>query len=94
MDILLYFIQNLNLDKLVLKVKSHQVFLKICIRVNVLSCFWQFGPKFKTLTDLLENLHSTNLEGAECRSEMDILQHFIQNLNLSKLVLKVKSCQI
>ena len=54
----------------------------------------QIGPKFKTLPDLFENLNSKNLEDVECISNMGILQYFIQNLNLDKLVLKLKSHQI
>ena len=53
--------------------------------------FWQIGPKFKTLPDLLENVHSINLEGVECISNMDILRYFTKILNLYKLVLKLKS---
>ena len=49
----------------------------------------QIGPKFKTLPGLLENLHSRNLQGVECRSNMDILQYFMESLNLDKLVLKL-----
>ena len=58
------------------------------------SVFRQFGLKFKTLADLLENLHSRNLEGVEWRSNIDILQYFIENLNLDKLVLKLEPCRI
>ena len=53
--------------------------------LHLKSIFRQIGPKFKTLPDLLENVCFRNLEGAECRSNMDIQQYFIQNLNLVNL---------
>ena len=40
--------------------------------------FRQIGPKLKTSSDLLENLLSRHFEGAEYRSDMDILRFFIQ----------------
>ena len=40
-DILRYFIQNLNLDKLVLKLKSHRIYLKFCSRVKIWECLQQ-----------------------------------------------------
>ena len=89
------------------KSKSFQIYLEISTPVNLESLstkltltFLDFtskiylgknGPKFKTLPDLLENLHSRNLEGVECRFNMNILGYFIQNLNLDKLILKLKS---
>ena len=87
------------------KSKSCQIYLEISIPVilEVLSTgltlifkilylksiFRQIGPKLAP--DLLENMHSRDLKGAECRSNTAILQYFIQNLNLDKLVLKLKS---
>ena len=38
LDILWYFTQNLNFDKLILKLKSHQIYLKFCSRVNIWKC--------------------------------------------------------
>ena len=43
---------------------------------------------------LPENLHSRHFEGVEYKSDIDILRFFIQNLNLGKLVPKIKSRQI
>ena len=37
----------------------------------------QIGPILKTSPDLLENLHSRNFEGVECRCNGDILRYFI-----------------
>ena len=37
-DILRYFIQNLNLDKLVLKLKSHRIYSNFCSRINIWKC--------------------------------------------------------
>ena len=35
LDILWYFTQNLNFDKLILNLKSHRIYLKFCSRVNI-----------------------------------------------------------
>ena len=37
-DILRYFIQILNLDKLILKLKSHRIYLKLCSWVKIWKC--------------------------------------------------------
>ena len=37
-DILRYFIQNLNLDKLVLKLKSHRIYSNFCSLINIWKC--------------------------------------------------------
>ena len=54
----------------------------------------QIGTKFETLPDLLKNLQSRNLKGVDCKSSIDILRYFIQNLYLDKLVVKLKSRRI
>ena len=92
------------------KSKYSQIYLEISTPVNLEALktsltlifqdfiskiyFKQIDPKFKTLPDLLENLHSKNLRSVECGSNVDILQYSIQNLNLDKLVLKLKSRRI
>ena len=67
------------------KSKSCQIYLEISTPVNLeilylksqdfLSkiYFRQIVPKFKTSPDLLENVYSSNLEGVESRSNIDIL---------------------
>ena len=82
--------------KMVLKSKPSWIYLEfdefdIFKILYLKSTFWQIGPKFKTLPDLLENVHSLNLECVECISNMDILRYFTKILNLYKLVLKLKS---
>ena len=66
---------------------------KFCQDVNK-SIFRQIGPKFKASPDLLKSLHSRNVEDVECKSSIDILRYFMQNLYLDKLVLKLKSRRI
>ena len=48
----------------------------------------QFGIKIKS--DLLEYVNTSQLEGTEYESDTGILRFFIQNLNLGKLVQKLK----
>ena len=48
------------------------------------------GPKNKIWLDLLENLHTSQIEDAGCEPDGGILRFFIQKLNLSKLVPKRK----
>ena len=71
------------------KSKSCRIYLEISTPVNLEAqstsltlifqdfvskiCFRQIVPKFKTSPDLLENVYSSNLEGVESRSNIDIL---------------------
>ena len=48
-------------------------------------------PKIKILLDLLENVYASQFESAEYESDIGTLRFFIQNLDLGKLVLKLKS---
>ena len=45
----------------------------------------QFGPKLKTLQDLLENFHSRHFEGVEYKSDVDILQFFCSKPNFRQI---------
>ena len=56
----------------------------------VKSIFGQISLKTKASSDLLESWHSRYFEGAEYKADMGILRFFIQNLNLEKLVSKLK----
>ena len=49
------------------------------------------GAKIKISLDLVENLRTSQFEGDEYESDKDIFQSFNQNLNLGKLVPKLKS---
>ena len=69
------------------KSKSCQIYLEISTPINLEAqsltlifqdfvskiYFRQIVPKFKTSPDLLENVYSSNLEGVESRSNIDIL---------------------
>ena len=55
------------------------------------SKFEQIGPKIRT-SALLEYLYSRHFAGAE--SYIEMLQFFVQNPNLGKLVPKLKSCLV
>ena len=46
----------------------------------------QLGAKIKTSSDLLENVYTSQFEGAKCESDIGISYFFIENLNLGKLV--------
>ena len=77
-DILRYFIQNLNLDKLVLELKSHRIYSKYCSRVKIWKClqriwlhffniylkykFAQIGPEIKASLNMHEYSHTRQLE--------------------------------
>ena len=58
------------------------------------SKFRQFSPKIKISLDLTESEYTRQFGGAKCKADIGILQFFITNIYLGKLVLNLKSCWI
>ena len=56
--------------------------------------FRQFSPKIKISLDLTESEYTRQFGGAKCKADIDILQFFVTNIYLGKLVLNLKSCWI
>ena len=54
----------------------------------------KFSAKLEISSDLLENVHTSQFEGAQNKTDLGILIFFIQNLNLGKLVAKLNHCWI
>ena len=54
----------------------------------------KFSAKLEISSDLLENVHTSQFEGAQNKTDLGILIFFIQNLNLGKLVAKLNYCWI
>ena len=85
---------------MILKSKSCPIFLGICTPVNLKALSMNLTLIFydfisKTSPDLIASLYSRDLEGVECRSDVDVsFDILFKTFNLGKLVLKVKSLVI
>ena len=79
--------------------KSCEIYLKTCILVNLKVLNKNLTLVFldfisKILSDLFENVYTSQFAVGDFESNIDILKFFLQNLNLGKLVLKLKYSSI